>query len=274
MREIKSGIYAITNKTNGKMYIGQSGDLHHRLTAHRSYLRRGAHHNRHLQASWNKYGEDNFEFSVLEECGLEELDSKEQYYIDKFNSMLFGYNRTLGGDGIQGHKMSEESRRRMSDSHCHLYGSDNPNAIGVVLLNTGEKFGSIRDASDKYGVQHADISKNAKRKSHSAGELNGERLVWAYESDYDNMSYDTMANLLEVAQNCKRGKMCHRSRPVMCVDTGEVFYSLRRASQVKGIAESLISATCRGEQKHAGGLSWKYYNKDIATDDESGLLLR
>ena len=64
----QEGIYMIRNRINNKVYIGQSIDLVRREGDHFSDLRRGIHTNTHLQSSFNKYGEVNFEFIVLEYC--------------------------------------------------------------------------------------------------------------------------------------------------------------------------------------------------------------
>jgi len=95
-----TGIYAIKNIINGKVYIGLSTDIMSRFTYHKWKLKKGTH-NAHLQASWDKYGSDNFIFIVLEECNKEELSDREIYYIDKFQSynQEKGYNFTLGGIG-------------------------------------------------------------------------------------------------------------------------------------------------------------------------------
>lgn len=95
------GIYKIENKINKKVYIGQSVDIHKRWNAHRSELTRGVHYNDYLQRSWNKYGSDNFEFSVIEECKEDELDNREIYWIDFYKSCEenFGYNSQIGGAG-------------------------------------------------------------------------------------------------------------------------------------------------------------------------------
>lgn len=77
-----SGIYKIVNLKNGKFYIGSAINLHNRKLAHFGRLRNNGHKNPHLQSSWNKYGKDSFEFSIIEECDIDSLLDKEQYYID------------------------------------------------------------------------------------------------------------------------------------------------------------------------------------------------
>lgn len=79
---------------NGKTYIGSSINMHERLEHHRSSLRKNSHQNPHLQAAWDKYGEHNFEFSVLEVTELENLLNVEQTWLDKIQSYKreFGFN--------------------------------------------------------------------------------------------------------------------------------------------------------------------------------------
>ena len=65
-------IYQITNMVNGKFYIGSADSFARREWQHKYDLKRGAHKNPHLQASWNKYGADAFVFEVLEEIPVGE----------------------------------------------------------------------------------------------------------------------------------------------------------------------------------------------------------
>ena len=109
------GIYKITNKINNKKYIGQSLNLEKRIKAHKTFLEKNIHGNSHLQASFNKYGKDNFCFEIIEECTLDELNDKEIYWIDFYKSHdpLFGYNKTFGGDS---ELPTEETKKKMSES--------------------------------------------------------------------------------------------------------------------------------------------------------------
>ena len=86
------GIYKITNVINGMVYVGSSVDLKQRFKSHRSKLNNGKHHNPHLLHAWQKYGEDAFEFKVLQILVGDPLPV-ERIYLDiaKANPHLF-YN--------------------------------------------------------------------------------------------------------------------------------------------------------------------------------------
>lgn len=92
------GIYRITNKENGKVYIGSSVDIHLRWLQHKSQLKKNKHHSRHLQNAWNKYGEDNFRFDIVELIDdIDLLLSAEQKWINKTKSYdyHYGYNMSI-----------------------------------------------------------------------------------------------------------------------------------------------------------------------------------
>lgn len=91
------GIYCITNSANGKSYIGKSNDIDRRRTQHFSALENNEHDNEEMQRDYNKYGNDCFEFSILETVDDEyKLDYIEDYYIKKFDLLTNGYNRCRG----------------------------------------------------------------------------------------------------------------------------------------------------------------------------------
>lgn len=90
------GIYIIENKSNGKIYIGSSINLRSRWIKHLSDLRRGTHSNPHLQSAWTKYGEEAFEYRILETLE-ESVREREQHYINHYNALdrTIGYNIAL-----------------------------------------------------------------------------------------------------------------------------------------------------------------------------------
>ncbi|MDP3987222.1 MAG: NUMOD3 domain-containing DNA-binding protein [Nanoarchaeota archaeon] len=111
------GIYKILNMKDGKVYVGKSKNIEMRWNQHKSKLKKGLNRpNNHLQSSWNKYGEENFQFEIIEECKMEELKEKEEFWINKLESWSKnkGYNVKRISDGIEFH--SEESKRKMSES--------------------------------------------------------------------------------------------------------------------------------------------------------------
>ena len=61
-----SAIYGIRHIASGRIYVGSAVRTNARWRHHRSQLQRGTHHSRYLQAAWNKYGAEAFEFVVLE----------------------------------------------------------------------------------------------------------------------------------------------------------------------------------------------------------------
>lgn len=107
-----SGIYAIYSACNDMIYIGYSGDITGRWKGHKTDLRGGRHRNPHLQRAWNLYGEDAFEFIILEECSVELLHVREQYHLDQYPKH---YNCGPGGASPRlGVPHSDETKARIS----------------------------------------------------------------------------------------------------------------------------------------------------------------
>lgn len=92
--EVLSGIYSITNIVNNKIYIGSSKDIYRRWVEHKNKLNQNKHRNRYLQFAWNKYGEENFSFKIIELCNEKDLFINEQKWYDFYNSgdEKYGYN--------------------------------------------------------------------------------------------------------------------------------------------------------------------------------------
>ena len=125
-----SGIYAITRKTVGKpnkIYIGSSKNIGVRWRTHKSDLNKNIHKNRHLQNNWNKYGEDSFNFEVLEIVNdLSELISRENQWIfvlDTSNRNK-GFNVFSVNYNLQ-NIHSKETKLLMSINHYDCRGKNN-----------------------------------------------------------------------------------------------------------------------------------------------------
>ena len=95
-----TGIYKITNKINGHAYIGYAKDIEERWKEHiRASKNDTRQASKLLYLAFNKYGIDNFNFEVIEQCSLEQLQEREIYWIEYFDTFNNGYNMTKGGDG-------------------------------------------------------------------------------------------------------------------------------------------------------------------------------
>lgn len=91
------GIYIITNKEDGKQYVGQSVDCFERWKQHAT-PKKGSHG---IKGAIMKHGIHQFIFEILEECERESLNKREIFYIKEKESLSpLGYNLTHGG-GIE-----------------------------------------------------------------------------------------------------------------------------------------------------------------------------
>lgn len=97
-----TGIYSITCLSTGEKYIGQSTSIKRRWATHKRELKRGIHYNKHLQRTYDKYGEENFIYEILEQCSREKLNEREKFYIQLFDSYNHGFNQDIGGCDISG----------------------------------------------------------------------------------------------------------------------------------------------------------------------------
>lgn len=117
------GIYKITNKINNHSYIGQSINITERWSNEKidSKNENSKSYNSILSQAFRKYGIENFSFEILEECSKEELNDKEKYYIQHYDTYNNGYNATTGGDGVMNSifKLSQEEIEKIYDLLLH-----------------------------------------------------------------------------------------------------------------------------------------------------------
>lgn len=105
------GVYIINNKINNHNYIGSSVNIKKRFSRHKTELRNNKHPNKYLQRAWNKYGEDNFEFSIVEHYSYPDEIRKRE--IKNIN--VFGGDYNLTKVNINGRFChSQETRDKIS----------------------------------------------------------------------------------------------------------------------------------------------------------------
>ena len=92
--KMEKAIYKITNKINGKIYIGQSINPEQRFEQH---CRKKEKNASLINKAINKYGKSNFELSIIE--WSEDYNEKEKYWIQYYQSLVpYGYNIARGGE--------------------------------------------------------------------------------------------------------------------------------------------------------------------------------
>lgn len=116
MKNHISGIYSIRNLVTGKVYVGQSKSCTIRWRGHLWSLKNDQHGNVHLQASFNRYGVENFQYEVLETCAEDARDERECYWMDyhKSNDLKFGYNLQYGGHLNKNHSDETKEKQRQA----------------------------------------------------------------------------------------------------------------------------------------------------------------
>lgn len=148
------GLYIITNKINGNMYVGSSGNIENRWYNHKSNLNKGNHHNSHLQYAWNKYGGDNFDFNILAITDKREDALALEDYILKNYINLFEYNIAVDvNKPTLGWHPSEETKRKMCAAQS---GENNPSFGKSPSIETRNKISNslTGENNPNFGKQH------------------------------------------------------------------------------------------------------------------------
>jgi group I intron endonuclease len=191
-----SGIYKIINNLNNKIYIGSAINFTARKNHHLSCLKRNKHGNKYLQKSFNKYGEQNFIFELIEECNKEDLLIREQYYLDTFKPQ---YNMCKIAGSNFGIKRSKETCEKLKISNTGKKQSiDTRIKQSKIRLNKNNKNSMIIKqydihnnlitthytstlASEKSGVKRSNIANCLCGINKTAG-----GFIWKYEGETIN----------------------------------------------------------------------------------------
>jgi len=107
-----TGLYSITHKETGKMYIGQSNHLRRRFARHKRDAMKNPECNGYISRAIAKHGPDAFEFKILVICPFGDyLNDLESNAIASYGTLApAGYNLSLGGFG--GSQLSDEVKLR------------------------------------------------------------------------------------------------------------------------------------------------------------------
>ena len=237
----------IKNNINNKSYIGQSINIENRWTHHKSELNNNRHINDYLQNAWNKYGEDNFSFIVIEECKESELNEKEIYYINKYNSMNNGYNLCEGGNGIRGYRHTKEEIEKMRMIQ-------NPKTVLQIdsQLNIVNKWHGTSHISKELGYSKRNIDLCCNMEY---GHKTAYGQYWFYEEDYINhkINWDYYLSEQKIIYDGK--KVVQKDLNGNIIST---FISIMDAHRKTKINRQSIQYCLQGKQKYAKGFIFEY----------------
>lgn len=216
------GIYKIENLLNGKVYIGQSVNIEKRWQDHKN--RAKSHTASYtITNAMNKYGIDNFSFEVIEQCPIEELDSKEQYWIAYYDSYKNGYNETIGGGG-----------KKVDDRAVYQYD---------IYGNYIKQYKNIYEAHEAVGGSLITLRDALKGQQKTA-----QGYIWLYEKR-DFIDDDTILN----------GVICFS---LETGERLAIFPSINKAAIETGDTPESIKSSCNNPEKNSGNYIWRYYNSD------------
>lgn len=214
-------IYKITNKLNGKIYIGKTTcSVQKRWKEHLQDYKKSRCEKRPLYDAMLKYGPENFHIEEVEECSLEKLSERETYWIEFFDTFKRGYNATKGGDG-------------------------KPYLDYELIYKTYLETKSLTLTSQICGCDRKNVKK----------------IIFAYDYPKEEFKKDKENNYKKARQKEKEltGKnvaMLDKETGQVL----KTFASLKEAERFLGKPKgnSHISAACRGKRKTAYGYKWKF----------------
>lgn len=174
-----TGVYCWINLKNGKKYVGSSStSLLGRLRHWLKVLKAGRCHNRYFQRAWNKYGSKLFRFKILERCPPENCLTREQWWIDCYDTSnpSKGYNLSPTAGSTYGMKfgpLADWHKKRVSTAM-----KGNKNFLGrshteesrrkISLALTGKKLSKEHCESMSRAFKGRKLTESTKKKMSAA----------------------------------------------------------------------------------------------------------
>lgn len=241
-------VYSHVNKVNGKVYIGQTC----RKPNERWRNGKGYIGNDHFYRAILKYGWDNFEHNILfEGLSQDEANEKEIELISFYDSTDYnkGYNQTIGGDGTNGYKYTDEQREAISRRQTGRNLTDEWKAnISKAVRGENHPF---------YGKKLSDEHRKHLSEAHMGLPSHGGMSGQHHTEESKKKISDALKGHITTEETRKKIGAAN-SKQVRCIETGVVYSGLPEAEEKTGCGKTGICLCCNGRQKTCGGYHWEY----------------
>ena len=234
------GIYKITSPSN-KIYIGQTTNYSKR---HNAYKNHKCKLQPKLFASIEKYGFINHTIEIIKECQVEDLNYYERYYQEYYESVLNGLNLRYTATTDKSGFMSEESKKKMSDS-----------GKGKIITEEWRKNLSIAGI----GRRHTEEEKQKISQAHKGKKKSAEHIA-KIQATLKTMQMPKRSKETKALQSLNNGKSKKVNQYDLQGNFINQFRSGAEANRQLGISVMSISSCALGKIKTGGGFVWKYEN--------------
>lgn len=288
----ESGIYCISNNIDNRFYIGSTKNFYVRKRFHFIELKGNYHNNQHLQRFYNKYGKDSLQFKVLEICPVNDLISKEQYYIDELKPQ---FNICKKADRPNGNNriFTEEDIKNIAN----LYnGGKNFNQISLIYFGKsgrssciskivrGEKYSeynhffneyrktTIGKFSDEDVLKIINLYNSGNTTNQIMQNFDGKATRGNINGIIRGETYKQFSHLINKRIKVKKEKINKNGRPntwgakLLSIKVGAFdksgnlikSYNSMTDAERDGYILCCISSCCKGKRKTHKNLIWKY----------------
>ena len=213
IKGILGGIYKIICSSTGKIYVGSSINISKRLGEHKTLLRGNKHRNPHMQKAWNKYGEKNFKFEIIEKINNNSTIEKENFWIEKFNTRnnKYGFNIVKPGDPpFLGRSHTKESKIKIGNQ---IWTDERRKKIGAAHR------GSKHTQETKFKMS---ISSKGKKKSKIARENMSKSHKGLHVGQKNNNVKLVDSDIPEIREMRKRGMTIKEIAIIYCIGRGAI----------------------------------------------------
>lgn len=249
---MKSGIYYIKCKTNNKIYIGSAKNIKYRFSRHKNDLKKHKHHSPHLQRAWNLYGENSFEFGIIENCNIEEMEIRENHWINLFKSYKrkFGFNILKNSKTRLGLVHSIKTKKKISKnnfSRGKFYENSVRGSKQVFQYSLNgffiKKWNSLKEPSHKLKITYQNISKCVLGERTTAG-----NFIWLAEFKGEKISaHEITKSVVQLTIN------------------NEFIKEYKNITEIKqqnpNFTVQCIWSVCNKKRKTCYGYKWIYKNE-------------